>query len=81
MGTPGVFQAQLAYGLAYGRVKRKPSPDECRAGLVEMGESRTPRPNTHLRRYATGLSGDLVTLPGRPPAGFEGAYPLDLDSD
>ena len=33
-------------------------------GMVETGESRTPRPKGPLARYATSLSGDLMFTPG-----------------
>ena len=31
-------------------------------GMVETGESRTPRPETPLIGYATSVSGDLISL-------------------
>lgn len=37
-----LVRGQFGYGFGYGEVKRKPSPLEFRAGLVEMGESRVP---------------------------------------
>jgi len=49
-------------------------------GEVEMGESRTPRPNKRLRRYATDISGGLITRDRPSPARFAHACPVDLDS-
>lgn len=43
-------------------------PGGCSVFLVEMGESRTPRPRDTKRGCTTGLSGALSTRPKRPPA-------------
>ena len=48
--------------------------------LVEMGGSRTPRPNSGRSRYATGVSGALVTRRGPSPARCREASPLVLGS-
>ena len=51
--------------LPVSRQPEETSQTENVEGLVETGESRTPRPEEAPTEYATGLSGDLVS---RPPA-------------
>lgn len=46
--------------------RRTLDPEKFRIERVEMGESRTPRPNRRLKRYATGIVGGLITRPGPP---------------
>jgi len=49
--------------------------------VVEMGESRTPRPNEPIGECTTGLVDDLLNRLRLPSAGFVGAGPLVLNGD
>jgi hypothetical protein len=49
--------------------------------MVEMGESRTPRPNQPIEEYPTGLVDALAVRFGLPSTGFLSAGPLVLDDD
>jgi len=49
--------------------------------MVEMGESRTPRPNGPIEECTTGLVSVFALRFGLPPTGFLGAGPLVLDDD
>ncbi len=49
--------------------------------VVEMGESRTPRPGKPVKGYPTGLVGVLPIRRGLPPTGFLSAGHLVLDVD
>ncbi len=49
--------------------------------VVEMGESRTPRPNKPIEEYTTGLVDAFSVRFGLPSTGFVSAGPLVLDDD
>jgi len=72
--------AQLLSELLSARSNRTPRPEISWPGRVEMGGSRTPRPNSGRSRYATGVSGALVTRRDPSPARSRGASPLFLGS-
>jgi hypothetical protein len=48
---------------------------------VEMGESRTPRPNVPTEECTTGLFDVLLRRLGLPPTGFLSVGPLVFDDD
>ena len=81
-GTPHVQYGAWAR-IGADSTTRMPRPEIFWLGvgvLVEMGESRTPRPNKRNERYATGLSGVLMTYRLPPPAGSSDTCPLALGS-
>ncbi len=49
--------------------------------MVEMGGSRTPRPNVPTGECTTGIVDVFTFRPGLPPTGSLDAGPLVLDGD
>src|ERR1051326_4224520 len=60
----------VATNVSSNRPKENARPVVAWSGVVEMGESRTPRPRKRKRRCTTGVVGVFVWHFRPPPTGF-----------